>query len=421
MQEVTVNPGDTMWNIANKYLKDPQKWSEIVKANNMDSADPTIPISGSKLKIPVLLIKEEYRTAQLMSMIPDVRVKRRGDEAWVDGKQDMILKYEDSLRTMKGGQAKVKFPTKEVVQINENSYVVLKPEKILQEVQLLEGDIRASRAKVIMPNGTVVKPQTSQSDYSAKVREDKSEVVFVYKGEVNVTAQGKTVLVKQGFGTHVPKFAPPSAPMPLTDFKDFNPADMKVDAPKNPKIETKNDVFKFTPPAPAPEKQPAEGKSRSMVATNILTNYHLQVAKDGQFREIVLERTEKIGTPFDIKTQKIPDGNYYMRVAFLDALGVSGPYSAPAPVTRDIEPPEVANVLPNDGQKFSGPDSTCDVSGYVRGATTVSVNGTVVFLNPSGGFQQVVYLKVGPNKITVLASDLHGNKTTVERNVFYSK
>src|SRR4029077_17877948 len=115
-----------------------------------------------------LLIKEEYRNAQLLSAIPEVRFRRKGEAEWYEAKPNMTLKYEDSLRTMQGAQARVRFPSKEIVQINENSYVVLKPEKILQEIQLLQGDVRASRAKVIMPQGTVVKPQAGASDYQAK-------------------------------------------------------------------------------------------------------------------------------------------------------------------------------------------------------------------------------------------------------------
>ncbi len=226
LQEVVVGPGDTLWSIANKYLKDPQKWPEIVRVNNLPAADPTMALPGTKIRIPVSLIKEEYRTAKLILMEADVRYKHKNETDFKSATPDMILKYEDSLRTMQGSQARVKFPTQETIQINENSLVVLKPEKIIQEVQLMQGAVRASKAKVIMPGGTVVHPQGKNSEYQAKVRDDESEVVFVYKGEVNVTAQGKTVHVKQGFGTHVPKSAPPLEPTPLKDFSDFNPADM---------------------------------------------------------------------------------------------------------------------------------------------------------------------------------------------------
>jgi LysM repeat protein len=220
-QEIVIQPGDTLWSISNRYLKDPRKWPDIVKANNLQSADPTVALPGTRLKIPVVLIKEEFRTVQVISVIPEVRYRSKEGSDWKEATRDTTLRYDDNLRTMKGAQARVRFPTKEVVQINENSYVVLKPEKILQQIQLMAGDVRASRARVIMPQGTIVEPKAGVSDYQAKIREDKTEVVFVYKGNVDVTAQGKTVTVREGYGTQVPKSAPPSAPMPFTNFHTF--------------------------------------------------------------------------------------------------------------------------------------------------------------------------------------------------------
>lgn len=422
LQEVTVNPGDTMWNIATKYLQDPQKWPEIVKVNNLPTADPTIALPGSKIKIPVMLIKEEYRTAQLVKMIPEVRYKRKNEADFKNATPEMTLRYEDSLRTMKGAQARVKFPSNEVVQINENSLVVLKPEKIMQEVQLLQGDIRASRAKVIMPGGTVVKPRGTNAEYHARVKEDESEVVFVYKGEVNVTAQGKTVKVKEGFGTQVLKSAPPIEPMPLSNFKDFNPKDMPTSVPQKIAPQSSNKPMIFTPPTlPSMENSGGIGKSKSVVPKNILVNYHLQLAKDEQFKQIVLEKTDPTEIGFDVKAQSIPDGRYYMRVAFRDALGVQGPYSAPNTVTKDTVPPQLLDINPTDGQKFQGSNAYCDVSGKAKGAVSVSINEQVVFLGNDGQFSRVIHFKEGVNIIQILARDANGNETVVRRQVSYTK
>lgn len=422
LQEITVSPGDTLWSLSNKYLKDPQKWPEIVKYNTLPTSDPTIALSGMKIKIPVLLIKEEYRNAQLVSAIPEVRYRRKGDIEWLEAKPNMTLRYEDSLRTMKGGQARVRFPSKEIVQINENSYVVLKPERILQEIQLLQGDIRASRAKVIMPGGTVVKPQNANSDYQAKVREDETEVVFVYKGKVDVTAQGKTVTVREGFGTQVPKASAPMEPMPLPNFKDFDPAEMTTEAPSQIKMDPKSGSIKINPPAPSDNKPLDEknGKSKSLVAQDILSNYRLQLAQDEKFEKIILEKTEPTGKTFDLKKEKIPDGTYFMRVAFMDTLGVIGPYSSPTKITKDAQPPGLELIAPQEGQKFFEDEAYCDVIGTVKNAVMVAVNGDVVFTTPTGRFSQTIYLNQGANKVSVVTRDAHGNETVIERQVFYS-
>ena len=79
-QEILVKPGDTLWSIAKKYLKNPRKWPDIVKYNKLPTSDPTIALPGTKIKVPILLIKEEYRKAQLIQLIPDVRYKRKGEK-----------------------------------------------------------------------------------------------------------------------------------------------------------------------------------------------------------------------------------------------------------------------------------------------------------------------------------------------------
>lgn len=420
LQEIVVAPGETLWSISNKYLKDPTKWSEIIASNPQLSADPSMTLPGTRIRVPVRLIKEEFQKAQLIESIPDVQYKKKGEENWVAAGNNMNLFYEDSLRTLANGGAKVRFPTREIIQINENSYIVLRPQKILQEVRLIQGDVRASKAKVIMPNGTVVKPRGDKSDYQAKVREDNSEVVFVYKGKVDVTAQGKTITVPEGFGTHVPKFSAPSAPEPLQSFKDYKPIEIKkTTKPAKVPIQGNGNLIKIVPPAPKQEE--SSGKSKALVSNKLLVNYRVQIAKDENFQQIVHDKNEAMESAMDLKKLSIPDGTYYMRVAFLDAMGVAGEFSEPSMIIKDTEPPKIKNLIPNEGQKYSGTEAFCDVSGIAEGATLVAINNEVVFTGPKGQFSKVIPLGVGQNKIEITARDASGNETLIKRNVFYSK
>ncbi|MBV9080905.1 MAG: LysM peptidoglycan-binding domain-containing protein [Elusimicrobia bacterium] len=422
MQEITVNPGDTMWSIANRYLKDPQRWPEIVKNNKLPTSDPTIALPGTKIKIPVMLIKEEYRNAQLIRLTPEVRYKRKEEADWKVAQPDMMLRYEDSLRTMNGAQARVLFPTREEVQINENSLVVLKPEKILQEVQIVQGDIRASRAKVIMPGGTVVKPHGMASDYQAKVRQDKSEVVFVYRGEVDVTAHGETVRVREGFGTQVLKEQPPSAPAALSSFPDFNPSElvMAVTEGGRPSLDgTRVSVSTETFSTASGSTGTAASRSKSMVSENIMVAYEIQLGKDAKFDPPVLEKKEKIGASFMINKQDIPDGTYAMRIAFIDAFGSRGNWSAPTTVVKDTVPPKIDNLTPADNQRFVGEESYCDIIGVATDAAVVTVNGELVFLSPTGRFSKYVTLHPGANPVSVVARDTAGNQTVINRTITY--
>jgi len=421
LQEITVVPGDTMWSIANKYLKDPKRWPEIIKNNKELSNDPTVALPGTKIKVPILLIKEEYRNAHLIKLIPEVRLKRKGGRKWRTAKKDMTIQYEESLRTMKGAEAHVQFPTKEIVKFEENTYVVIKPDKILQEIQLIEGNIRASQAKVIMPQGTVVKPRSSKSDFQAKVRSDETEVVFVYKGKVDVTARGKTVTVKEGFGTEVPKFSAPKKPMPLPSFKDFDPKALTVRGPLVSTIKKRQGTITVKPPTLKPKGSKSGKKSKAIVSPDIMVKYHLELATDEAFKNIVHSESKPTGAALDIKNLPVKDGTYFLRVAFIDALGVQGNNSQPTKIIKDTIPPKFNDILPKEGHRFFGENASCDVSGLVKGAAVVAVNDEVIFINESGNFSQIVFLKEGPNLITVKASDANGNETVIKRKVSYSK
>ena len=81
LQEITVKEGDTIWGIASFYLKDPKRWPEILRHNNLPVTDPSVALPGMKLKVPVLLIKEHLRKAKLMSLLNDVRYRRRDDSS----------------------------------------------------------------------------------------------------------------------------------------------------------------------------------------------------------------------------------------------------------------------------------------------------------------------------------------------------
>lgn len=419
LQEIVVAPNETMWSIANKYLKDPKKWPEISKYNDLPTPDPTVALPGMKLKVPITLIKEEFRNAELLNYIPVVRYKRKGSEDWREVNPNMTLKYEDSIRTLSGANARVRFATREIVVIEENSYVVLKPEKILQEIELFQGGVRASQAKIILPQGTVVQPRGINSDYQAKIRDDQTEVVFVHKGKVDVTAQGKTVTIPEGFGTHVLKSAPPSTPQPLREFPDYNPETFKNIPSGLPFKKNKNETVTIVPPKNVEKKSGNGGKS--VVSNNIFSTYHLQLAKEPEFKTIILEKSAPIGTPFDVKTEDVPDGIYYTRVAFVDALGVKGDFSKPAQVIRDTQAPQITSLTPANGDTFYGDDIYCTVMGIVSGATAISVNNDVVFIDQEGRFSKLLTLKEGVNEIRIIARDTSDNETIEIRKVTYSK
>jgi hypothetical protein len=135
----------------------------------------------------------------------------------------------------------------------------------------------------------------------------------------------------------------------------------------------------------------------------------------------VIEKTQSIGEGFDVKNESIPDGTYYMRVAFIDALGVKGSYSEPSTVIKDTLAPVFRGVLPDNGQTYTGSEAFADVSGTVEGATHFSINDEIIFISATGRFDKAVSLHEGTNELRFFAKDAAGNETKLVRKVIYKK
>ncbi len=59
---ITIEKGDTLWDLCQKYLKDPLKWRELSKYNDFTNPDLIYP--GEKLRIPIALAKDVVDDAE---------------------------------------------------------------------------------------------------------------------------------------------------------------------------------------------------------------------------------------------------------------------------------------------------------------------------------------------------------------------
>jgi hypothetical protein len=81
----------------------------------------------------------------------------------------------------------------------------------------------------------------------------------------------------------------------------------------------------------------------------------------------------------------------------------------------DITPPPLTVLQPKDGLLTN--QSTVMVTGKTEAGAAVTVNGVPAVVGADGAFSAQLGLTVGPNFITVVASDAAGNKNTVLRSV----
>ena len=444
LQEVTVKDGDTLWGIANYYLKDPKKWPEILKHNNLPLTDPAAALPGMKLKIPVLLIKEELRKAILVYLLNDVRFRKKDKAEWNQAAKDVELYNEDSLRTMEKSRAHVNFYSGELLKLDENSLAVLRPELKVEEVNLLAGAVRAGSVKLITPTAQVT-PKGRGTVYKARIRPDKALIVQVEKGNAEVFRVETGITVNGPAGQAnitIPKKAPTRpmkvAPMPDFDVAEFSaageilpgkiymkepPEDRQADLKVEP---VKGKTAKDAPPEaelkPGKEPKAEEVKSpekKPKVEIKVKKGYRLQLSLDPKFSTIFAEQKGEMadGDPLaEDQEYELPDGKYYRRISYFDPAGNEGDFVDLYPLELDNEPPKLVIFAPKEG--FKTQKGFVNVEGQTEVGCFVTVNDYQVPIRSDGKFLwSVVLASEGSFKIRVMTKDKKGNVTRMGRTV----
>ena len=310
--------------------------------------------------MPVSLIKEQYRAAKLIFYENKVLLRKSGAADWNKVALSMELYRSDVLRTAAEARADVKFHTGEILNLYPNSMAVLRPpDKKDIDVVLMSGEMRGVRSRVVTASARII-PGTRDTEFGAKIKDDMTTLVQVYKGLVKVEAQGKSVEVREGFASEVKLDMPPSAPMALPPMAAFEGAGQtrlaKAGAPQ-----VKMDGSKFSlnmaaarkgrtgqavrpgNPGAGIEGGPevgdvnAKGIDAAEIAklisvANPVQAYHLQIAREQNFTNLVLNRNYDAFDELDL-AELMPPGGYWMRVSYIDLLGFEGKFNAPRQIT----------------------------------------------------------------------------------------
>ena len=358
LQTIVVRPGDTLWSISNTYLKDPTRWNELLKYNRLPSSDPSIALPGMPLKVPTRLIKEQYRAAKLVYYLNEVLFRRTGVSDWNGVAMKMDLFKNDTLRTRVNARADVKFYTGEVLNLYPNSIAVLRPPgKKNIDVELLAGEMRGLRSRVVTASARIT-PKTKDTEFGARLKDDLTTLVQVYKGRADVEAQGKTVEVAAGFAAEVKMDMPPSEPVKLPPLPELEATQTSLAASGAPRLRTdggvvslgmKKDVKISGPTASLPKNGdltknvPTAGNAddkaidaseivKMLSVANPVQSYHLQVSRDQAFSNLLIDKSYDAFQTIDLN-DLVPAGKYYMRVALVDLLGFEGKFSSPRQIT----------------------------------------------------------------------------------------
>lgn len=426
-QNVVVRPGDTLWGIAHKYLKDPARWDEILKHNRLPTSDPTVALPGLTLRVPVKLIKSSLRAAHLVYEINRVLFRRRDTADWKGSQRDMELYQGDSLRTLEDSRARVKFLNKDLLSLEPDSMAVIKPvEDPDADVVLKSGSVFAGHARVVTASARVT-PRTLDTRYSASVEPDLTTRVEVFKGVAAVDAQGMSVDVPAGMQTKVRPGLAPEIPRRLENAPALEARAMEyASADAVGGGVAPNPRGTAAVPVPSADAATLRGDIDSLSVGVPILGFHVQASADREFKKISFDRKYENDEKFSPADAGLPPGAYWWRIAIVDLLGTEGPFSEPRYYTIGVKREErAASVALGDLLTVVSPESgatlTSDVVrvvGVLRDDTlSLEVDGKPVRIDADGNFVAVVPLVDGVNEISLVVSDGKGNVTRVSRRV----
>ncbi len=316
-QSLEVQPGDTLWAIASRYLKDPAQWSEIARYNPQIGSDPTVVLPGMKIRVPVGILKPSARAAELTFF--EERVEHRAQTVgdWQPAKLHMPLFPGNWLKTGSMSRARIKFPYGEVLNLESNSLVVIDPPNSegKSDLKLVEGKLKARNLKMQSRDVAIV-PRSKDAVFEMSVEEGKVKI-DIYAGRAEVSANGATVPVVGGQSVDIPEGLAPRPPTAFTA----------------PDLMTRTAIGKHqaaqTAEAVTTDIGEMEVDLKNLPVGVAIAGFRLQASKTEDFAEIVLERVFEPEERVTVKNLPLASGVYWWRVAPIDLLGVSGKFSKP--------------------------------------------------------------------------------------------
>ena len=292
--EYTLRPGDTIWKIAREYTNSVNNWDDIQRLNNIGKGpDRTIP-PGTRIKIPVSMLKQKPTPAVVIALSGEVNLIRANGntEVLVVGSK---LYSGDKIVTVDEQNLRIQFADKSELQVFSNSELLFDKLGYHEDTGMVDTRVRLPQGRV----KTWVEKLRPQSRYEIetpaavtavrgtqyRLSSDQGQITRteVTEGEVGVSAGGVTQQVSSGFGLMAEKGKPLTLPVKLLDAPVINNNQSTVAGELNI-------TWSILPDA---------------------AEYRYQLARDEKFDQIILSSATM--TARLIATDLEP-GEYYVRV-----------------------------------------------------------------------------------------------------------
>lgn len=330
--EVTVEKGDYLIRICEKYLDEPRRWPEIAQFNKLKNPDLIYP--RQIIAIPARLLKGTPIDGVVSSIRGTVEYLPAGEIEWKRLQLNDKVPEGSKIRTALESAVEIMFEDGDICYQRPDTTMGIETARKKGDITVHKLFLETGKAvtKIREATGEELRFEIQTPSAICAVRGTvfrtsvdsfKTTRSEVLEGIVGVEAMKKAVKLSQGEGTMVEKGSPPHEPKKLLP---------------PPFLSDRKPVYK-TMPLQLTIKE-VEG----------CVSYRAVLARKSDCRDIMYEQMLKPDEPFEIP--EVEDGIYFIQAAAIDELGLEGIPSDPVEITVRVNPlPPYINI-PVDGAEY---------------------------------------------------------------------
>jgi len=241
----TIRPGDTLWSLCQQYTKEPNCWNKLGPLNNIDQNRKIPP--GTRIRVPAGWLKVPAASAIITFTQGDVTYQHVGENK-APAAKGVKLPAGSILTTGKGSVTLV-FADGSSMILEPNSHLELDALSSFESNGMVDSSVRLNRGtlktrvikreprsqfRTITPSAVAAVRGTEYrvnlvsekgSEEGGEQSDNKSTLIEVYQGLVDVGAENTTHSVPAGFGIVTKQGQAPQAPTRLLDKPLFLPFD----------------------------------------------------------------------------------------------------------------------------------------------------------------------------------------------------
>jgi hypothetical protein len=337
--EITVNNGDRLINICNKYLANPRKCKQVIKENRLEN--PNLIYRGQKIKIPVNLLKGMPTDGFVTFIKGDVMVKQKEGPEWAELKINDAVREGSGIKTGRESSVEIVFEDTASLFLKADTTGNLSIARKGDPHFIREFFLGAGRAVTNFRNATGQKQRfnirTPSAVASARGTEFRTSVDTngstrseVLKGRIEVEAMMKKVEVEEGEGTVVRMGKPPLAPREL-----------------------------LSPPPPVEMESNYRALPIRLAFAGVegASSYRIILSRDSKMKDVLKESV--IGKDALFEVAEIDDGAYYLQSSSIDSNGIEGLPLDPVKINVSIHPVSPFINSPTDGSEYRHKTMKC--------------------------------------------------------------